>query len=134
MPSTVHATEGKQLASAGNHSQAELALIGEVPRPRMIDMAGGMSFSGVLSYSCMTSGMDDYQIADRLHISHGYMSRFLRETGEQWAKRLVRFMRETGCLGPLQWIAHEMGCELVIKDRRAAEIAELKAKLKELER
>lgn len=53
-------------------------------------------------------------------------------------KRLVRSFyelrsRATQSLAPLQWIAREMGCEVVVRDSRAAEVAALRARLTELE-
>jgi hypothetical protein len=44
------------------------------------------------------------------------------------------FMRATGSLAPLQWLAAQMGCEVVLQDSRAADVAALKARLLELER
>lgn len=45
----------------------------------------------------------------------------------------MKFMQITQSLAPLQWLAAQVGCELVKKDRRAAEVAALKARLQELE-
>ena len=39
----------------------------------------------------------------------------------------------TGSLAPLQWPAHQVGCEVLMQDSRAAEVAALKARLLELE-
>lgn len=50
------------------------------------------------------------------------------------AKRLVAFMRVTNSLAPLQWMALQMGCELVVRDAQAARIAELQAELQQLTR
>ncbi len=52
-----------------------------------------------------------------IHISHGYMSRFMRGVAQQWAKRLVAFMRETRSIAPLQWLADQMGCDVVQSTR-----------------
>mgnify|MGYP003544788334 FL=1 len=49
-------------------------------------------------------------------------------------RRLVKFMQATGSLAPLQWLAEQVGCEVVPQDARAAEVAALKARLHELER
>lgn len=48
------------------------------------------------------------------------------------AKRLVAFMRVTHSLAPLQWMAEQMGCDVVMRDTRAAEVAALKERLREL--
>lgn len=61
------------------------------------------------------------------------MSRFLRSVGQQWAKRVVLFMRRTNSLAPLQWLANEMGCDVVRRDSRAAEVAALISRLQELQ-
>ena len=123
-------------ATIGNRSQAELALIGAVPRPQLLDarVAGSMSFRGALSEAARFSGLDDQDIAAAMHICNGYMSRFMRGTAQQWAKRLVLFMRTTNSIAPLQWMAAQMGCDLVQQDSRAAEVAALRQRLNELER
>lgn len=125
-------TEGKPKETAGNRTQLALGLGGEVPQERMSAMPfiEAASFSGVLVSSVMLSGFDDQDLAEKLHISKGYMSRFIREAGEAWAKRLVRFMRHTGSLAPLQWLADQMGCDVVVRSSQAALIKELEEKLK----
>lgn len=95
---------------------------------------GRMSDAGAMRYAIHESGLDDYEAADRLGISHGYMSKVLHGTAGLYGRRLVRFMQATGSLAPLQWLAEQMGCEVVVKDSRAAEVAALKARLQELER
>lgn len=95
---------------------------------------GQMTDTGALRLSIQESGLDDYEAADRLGISHGYMSKVLHGTAGLYGRRLVRFMQATGSLAPLQWLAEQMGCEVVVKDSRAAEVAALKARLQELER
>lgn len=62
------------------------------------------------------------------------MSKVLHGTAGIYGRRLVKFMQATGSLAPLQWLAEQMGCEVVAKDSRAAEVAALKARLQELER
>lgn len=75
--------------------------------------------------------MDDYEIADGIDISPGYMSKVLKGTGNLGGKRLVRFMRLTGSLAPLQWLADQMGCDIVLRDPAKARIAELERELAE---
>jgi len=92
------------------------------------------SFSGCLVAAAHNSGKDDQEIADEIHICHGYMSRFMRGVAQQWARRLVAFMHATRSLAPLQWMANQMGCELVVRNRLEAEKQLLLARLRELER
>ena len=92
------------------------------------------TFNGCLNEAARYSGLEDQQIADAIHICHGYMSRFMRGVAQQWAKRLVLFMRVTKSLAPLQWLADQMGCDVVQRDMRAAEVAALRSRLNELER
>lgn len=128
--------ESKPQATAGNPTQLGLPILCAVGAPRAMDAraVSAADFSGVLAFALMQTGMDDSYFAERLHISKGYMSRFVREAGEAWAKRLVRFMRETESLGPLQWIAHQMGCEVVQRSSKEAEIAALEQQIAELRR
>ena len=125
--------EWKPQASAEKHLQ--VPALGPESLPAILDPAVlvRVSFNGALNEAAKHSGKEDWQIADAIHISHGYMSRFMRGVGQQWAKRLVAFMNETNSRAPLQWIAHQVGCEVVLKDRRAVEVATLRARLMELE-
>lgn len=129
-------TESKPEATAGNRTQPGLSLLGVVPGlvPLAADVVARASFTGVLSYAVMQCGADDQDLADKLHISKGYMSRFLKEAGEAWAKRIVRFMRETGSLAPLQWLADQVGCDVVPRAAASARIRELEAELTALRR
>ena len=95
---------------------------------------GRMSDAGAMRYAIHESGLDDYEAADAIGSSHGYMSKVMHGTAGLYGRRLVRFMQATGSLAPLQWLAEQMGCEVVVKDSRAAEVAALKARLQELER
>jgi hypothetical protein len=60
------------------------------------------------------------------------MLRFMRGVAQQWVKRLVGFCRVTQSLAPLQWMANELGADLVPRDTRAAQVAALEAQLREL--
>lgn len=40
----------------------------------------------------------------------------------------------THSLGPVQWMADQLGCDLVQRDSRAAEVAALRQRLQDLER
>jgi len=97
------------------------------------DFISRASWDGVLRYAVQRSGKDDYEVADEIHISHGYISRVLKGTAGLWGDRMVAFMRSTGSVAPLQWLANEMGFELRLKepseeDRLRARLAELEAK------
>lgn len=122
-------TEWKPLASAGKHSQAEL--LDAPSSPTLLDdfVLVRASFNGALNESVRRSGKEDQAIADEIHISPGYMSRFMRGVGQQWAKRLVAFMHATNSRAPLQWIAHQVGCEVVLRAPKDAEIRRLEAEL-----
>lgn len=120
MSPTVRATEWKPEETAGTHSQSALSLIGAVPGPRAFDaeLLGRVSFSGLLSWSAERAGMSDQQIADEMHISHGYMSKFMRGVAESWARRLVLFMRATGSVAPVE-------CVVVRRNGTATQVREV---------
>lgn len=132
------ATQWKDRERSGKDSteQGQLGLIGRVPNPRpaSADFIGACSWDGAMRYAVQTSGSDDFEIADGVGISHSYMSKILKGTAGLYGNRLVRFMRETRSLAPLQWLADHMGCDVVQRDSRAAEVAALQARLRELER
>lgn len=124
------------MESSGNHRQAEMPWLAVVKPPSMAsaDLVGRLSDVGALRLAVQESGHDDYEIADAIAISHGYMSKVLKGTAGLYGKRLVAFMRRTNNLAPLQWLAEQMGCDVVMRDSRAAEVAALKARLQELEK
>jgi transcriptional regulator with XRE-family HTH domain len=141
MVTSLSGTDRKPEATTRNHSfeQRPLALLGHAPPAQpMALLPPGLiacsSFSAVLSFAAQGSGMDDQDLAQRLNICKGYMSRFLRGVAEAWARRVVRFMEATHSLAPLQWLAAQVGCEVVQLDTRAAEVAALQARLAELTR
>jgi len=92
------------------------------------------SFTGCLNECLRHDGREDQQIAEAIHVSKGYLSKLLRSVWAAQAKRLVEFMRETRNLAPLQWMAHQVGCELVRRDAMAERIAELQAELDQMRR
>lgn len=136
MTCSTHATEWKPEASGGNRTQSEMPFIAKVATLHQLDLTVLLksSFSGTLVAAAQYSGREDWQIADLIHISHGYMSKFIRSVGESWAKRLVKYMNVTQSLAPLQWIANEMGCDIVVRHRVSAEVAALRSRLAEIER
>lgn len=136
MDRSLKPTEWKPQTSAGKHTQVPLALIGEVPiaQALSIQVIERASFNGCLNEAVRHSGLEDQEIADQIHISHGYMSRFMRGVAQQWAKRLIAFMRVTDSLAPLQWMANQMGCDLTVRNAVSAQLAEARARVAELER
>lgn len=124
------------MESTGNHRQAEMPFLAVVKAPSMVspDIVSKLSDVGALRLAVQESGHDDYEVADSIAISHGYMSKVLKGTAGLYGKRLVSFMRRTNNLAPLQWLAEQMGCDVVLRDSRAAEVAALKSRLQELER
>lgn len=122
-------------ASGGNRSQAGMPFLAIVPGMQQLtaDLVERVTFNGALIEAAHHSGLEDQQIAEQIHICAGYMSRAMRGVWQQWAKRLVQFMRVTQSLAPLQWLADKMGCDVVPRDSRAAEVAALRARLQELQ-
>lgn len=137
MPESLCAVEWKPVDSTGNRPtlQRELPLIGAISSHHELPMTviSRATFSACLTACLHHDGRDDAQVARAIHISAGYMSKFIRGVGEAWAKRLVLFMRETRCLAPLQKLADEMGCDVVVRSAHTAEVRALRAQLAMLE-
>lgn len=136
MGSTVHPSEWKAKESSGTSTQVPMSFLAEVPAVQMLahSVYSVASFTGCLIEACRHSGKEDQQLADQIHVSPGYFSKFVRRVGEAWARRLVRFMRATNSVAPLQWFAYQMGCELTLLDAQAARIARLEAELMDARR
>lgn len=126
-----HAVEWKPVASAGEHSQAGLALLGEVSAYQMLPtpLLSKTSFNGCLVEAARHSGLEDQDIAEAMHISAGYMSRFMRGVAQHWARRMILFMRTTRSYAPLQKLCDEMGGDFVPRSTNAARIRELEDEL-----
>ncbi|HYC00375.1 MAG TPA: hypothetical protein VEA35_13505 [Ramlibacter sp.] len=92
------------------------------------------TLSQVLSEAARDSGLDDREIAEFVQVSQGYFSRFMRRLTEQWAIRMVLFMMATRSVEPLRWMAHRLGYDLARARMPAAEVAQLQARLAELQR
>ena len=135
MEISVGRTEWKPKESVGKRSQVEMPFLAEVANLQSLSgpVLGRATFNGCLVEAARHSGMEDHEIADLIHISHGYMSRFMRGVGQQWAKRLVAFMRTTQSYAPLQWIADQMGCDITVRSVVSAELAAARARVAELE-
>ena len=128
---TVSLVEAKPKEITGNHWSAEAPPLGPESLPTVLDapVLARVSFSGALNQAAKDSGLEDQMIAEKIHISAGYMSRAMRGVWQTWAKRLIAFMRVTNSRAPLQWLAHQVGCDLVIRSSREARIRELEAQL-----
>jgi hypothetical protein len=87
----------------------------EVKGPQAVagEFIARASWDGVLRLCVQWSGKDDYEVADEINISHGTMSKVLKGTAGLWGARLVKFMRTTENLAPLQWLADQMGCDVI---------------------
>lgn len=135
MDRTVLEVEWKPKEITGNRWQVDAPPLGPESLPTVLEgfVLDRVSFSGALNEAAKTSGKDDLSIAAEIHISPGYMSRAMRGVWQQWAKRLIAFMRATNSRAPLQWLAHQVGCDVVIRSSREAEIAALREQLRALE-
>lgn len=78
-------------------TQRPMFPVAEVPAAHLapVDFISRATWVGVLRYCVQRSGMDDYEIADKLGISHGYMAKVLRGTANLSGARLTRFMAIT---------------------------------------
>jgi hypothetical protein len=141
MSHSIALTEWKGEESTGKHSQGELAYVGEVrTRPVLADydFISRSSWEGALRFAVQRSGIDDFEVADQMAISHGYMSKVLKGVAGLYGKRLVRFMQITGSVAPLQWMADQVGYELKRKepesetDRLKRELAEARRELRRM--
>jgi hypothetical protein len=135
MTHSIALTEWKDEETAGKHSQGQLPLIGAVPTPVLADpdFIARASWEGALRFAAQRAGMDDFEIADQMHISHGYMSKALKGVAGWYGRRLVLFCRITGSVAPVQWMADQLGYELKPKAPES-EVERLKRRVAELER
>src|SRR5690242_19274215 len=100
-------SEGKTSTARESVGQAGLRLLGEVPAYQIlpVSLIQTMTFNGTLNVAVRHIGLEDQQIAVAMHISGGYMSKFMRGVAQVWARRMVLFMRTTRSLAPLQKMA-----------------------------
>lgn len=122
----------------GNHRQVAEhfeAPVTVVPPPHSAqpEIVRRMPAAGALRYAVQMSGRDDYEIADLIGISHGYMCKVLKGTAGLHGKRLVKFMQITNSVAPLQWLAEQMGCTVEVVDRKLLELAAARNRVAELE-
>lgn len=88
-----------------------------------------MDFSGCMQHALLHSGRTQEQLADQIHVCKGYMSRLLGGIAQAWAKRVVAYMQHTRSLAPLEWMALQVGCELVQMGVQEARLQQLQAEL-----
>jgi hypothetical protein len=138
MDTTFAAINAKQQERLGNEraAQGEMPFLGLVrdPQAAKADFIARASWDGVLRYCVQESGKDDYEVADEIHVSHGTMSKILKGTAGLWGARLVTFMRQTESIAPLQWLADQMGCDVVRRAPLESEVERLKRENAELRR
>jgi transcriptional regulator with XRE-family HTH domain len=137
MAHSIARTEGTAKASIGNHgaeSQRGFGFLAEVKTPHLAseDFISRASWDGAVRYAVQRAEMDQYEVADEMPISHGYMSRIMRGTAGFTGPKLVKFMTITRSIAPLQWLADQMGYELKRK-KPLTKREELLAQLAELE-
>lgn len=136
MSPSIALTEWKGEETAGKHSQGHLPLVGEVPKATVLadpEFIARASWEGALRFAAQRAGIDDFEIADEMHISHGYMSKVLKGVAGLYGRKLVRFCQITGSVAPLQWMADQLGYELRAKAPET-EVERLRRRVAELER
>jgi len=143
MASSIVATEWKGEETPGRDTQGQRAFGGRgyvalLPQPVLAEpeFISRASWEGSLRYAVQRSGKDDFEVADEMAISHGYISKVLKGVAGLYGKRLVRFMQLTGSVAPLQWMADQVGYELHKKapesenDRLRRELADAHRELR----
>jgi transcriptional regulator with XRE-family HTH domain len=123
-------TTGKHTTDRGrptpcDDGYTEVFLVPEPELPR--------THVGAMRYAVHRSGLDQYELADLMHVSHGHMSKVLHGTGGFYGQRMSDFMRRSRSLAPLQWLANDMGCDVVLRSFAAAEVAALRSRLLQLQ-
>ncbi len=128
--------KGQERSGKERAAQGEMPWFGPVRDPQQAAAAfvSQASWDGVLRYCVQMSGKDDYEVADEIHVSHGTMSKILKGTAGLWGARLVTFMRTTESIAPLQWLADQMGCDIVRRAPLETEVEKLKRENAEKDR
>lgn len=77
----------------------------------------------VTIHECLRyDGRSDELIAKVLQVSKGYMSKLARGVFARHMRLLVALMRSTHSIVPLQWLAHQVGCEVVVRSARQQQV------------
>ncbi len=87
-----------------------------------------MEFAAVMRWAIQQSGYDDFEVAEKLGITAGYMSKILHGTATLGGSRLTDFCQITQSRAPIQWYAAKVGRVLV--DGRSARIKALEEELR----
>jgi len=127
-------TKGQERFEKDSQGQGEMPWLCEVkgPQAAAMDFISRASWDAVLRQAVQWSGKDDYEVADEISVSHGTMSKVLKGTAGLWGHRLVKFMRSTESLAPLQWLADQMGCDIVRRAPLETEVERLRRENAEL--
>ena len=84
----------------------------------------------VMHHAVLKSGREFQDIAKSLGLSKSQFSKALAANGKFTFNDLTEFMRQTGSIAPLQWLADRMGYRLVAK-QALDRIAQLEAELEQ---
>lgn len=104
------------------------------PQKADADFIARAAWDAVLRGCVQACGKDDYEVADEIHVSHGTMSKILKGTAGLSGARLIEFMRSTDTIAPLQWLADQMGCDVVRRAPLETEVERLKRENAEKDR
>jgi len=110
----------------------------EVRPPQMTDkeiVKRVPTFLDAIRVSMNLSGTSHQKISNELEVDKGHMSRILSGKANFSLNKLKHLMMLCGTLLPLQWLAYQMGYDLVKREKSANEIKdeELKRLQKEVE-
>jgi hypothetical protein len=77
----------------------------------------------VTIHECLRyDGRTDELIAKAIRVSKSYMSKLGRGLLARHMRLLVDVMRHTRSIVPLQWMAHQLGCEVVVRSARKHQV------------
>lgn len=118
--------------------QAELSLAREATHvtvpPQMVAMQ--KTFSAALGLATQVSGLEDKEIYLTLGIDAGHWSRIKKGEAHFQLDLLAEFCKTVGNTVVPEWIAHQVGCALVLlkseAERRAEEAEKALAKEREI--
>src|SRR5690606_16770213 len=89
-----------------------------------------------LTLAITSSGLDDQEICDALHIDAGYLSRMKKGSATLHGDLVQPFCEMVGNTIYPEWLAYQLGCTLVViktEAERRAEEAEARARKAEAE-
>lgn len=123
----------KVLTSVDIDPQGRLDLSRRAPPNSVaIEMIRRQKHSGqALSLAITSSGLDDQEVCDALHIDAGYLSRMKKGDATLKGDLLQAFCDMVGNTIYVEWLAYQVGCTLVViksEAERRAELAEERAR------